>query len=68
MNYKRIIKLKRKYLVILTIIITIFSLKLINFVNISIQERIEDIKKEIQACDSRKSRACTYYEIRNISK
>lgn len=68
MNYKRVTRLKRKYLVIFTIILTMFSLKLINFVNITIQERIEDVNKKIQACDSRKSRACTYYEIRNISK
>lgn len=68
MRLKKVKRLKRKYLIILTILIAMISLKLINFVNIGIQQRVNDIEKKIQACDTTKHRACTYYEIRNLNK
>lgn len=66
MNYKRVTRLKRKYIVILTILLTLFSIKLINFVTLTIQERIDIIQKKVAKCDQAKGYTCNYYEIRNL--
>ena len=54
------LKLKRKWVVVITIIITLFSVKMYN---ITIN-RINTIKKEANKCDQSKGYTCSYYEIR----
>lgn len=54
------LKLKRKYLVIVTIIITILSIKTIEIYI----DRISFINKKIEQCDSSKNYTCSTYESR----
>lgn len=54
------LKLKRKWVIIITIIITLFSIKMYN---ITIN-RINAIKKEASKCDQSKGYTCSYYETR----
>ena len=54
------LKLKRKWLVVITIITTLLSIKMYN---ITIN-RVNTIKKEASKCDQSKGYTCSYYEIR----
>lgn len=56
----RRLKLKRKWVVVITIITTLLSIKMYN---ITIN-RINTIKKEANKCDQAKGYTCSYYEIR----
>lgn len=54
------LKLKRKYLVIVTIIVTILSVKTIDlYIN-----RVNFIKQKIEQCDTSKKSTCSIYESR----
>ena len=57
---ERVKRLKRKYLVILSVIITILAGLFIQLCII----RLNDIKKDVQECDAAMNHTCTYYEIR----
>lgn len=54
------LKLKRKWIIVITIITTLFSIKMYN---ITIN-RINAIKKEANKCDRSKGYTCSYYEAR----
>ena len=56
-------RLKRKYLIIFTILITILSLQLAKIINI----RITQIKKEIEQCDHLQKSQCSIYELRQYT-
>ena len=52
-------KLKRKWLVILTIILTVISLEFVDL----IKYRINYIKKEVEQCDNLHQNTCSTYQI-----
>lgn len=54
------LRLKRKYLVLFTIILTIITGLTIQLVVV----RITQIKKEIETCDSENNKVCNLYELR----
>lgn len=60
MKIKRL-KLKRKWLIVITIVMTLCSLKLMNLFN----NQIQDIKKIAEQCDISKGYTCSSYELRN---
>lgn len=54
------LKLKRKWVVVITIITTLLSIKMYNMTI----DRINTIKKEADKCDRSKGYTCSYYETR----
>ena len=60
MKIKRL-KLKRKWLVVITVIITLCSLELMNLFN----NRIQDIKKVAEQCDTQEGYICSSYELQH---
>ena len=61
---KKRIKLKRKYVVILTILITLITYKSVELIN----NRIEYINKKAAECDTIQQHTCSYYEFKNFNK
>lgn len=57
---EKVKRLKRKYLVILSVIVTVLTGLFIQLCII----RLNDIKKDVQECDTAMNHPCTYYEIR----
>lgn len=60
MKTKRL-RLKRKWLIVVTVVMTICSLEIINLFN----NRIQDIKKVAEQCDTRKGYICSSYELQH---
>lgn len=57
------LKLKRKWVVIITIILTLLSIEVIK----TVATRIEQIKKIAEQCDISKGSTCSSYELRQYS-
>lgn len=57
-------RLKRKWLVIFTIIITLLSSNIIKAIAKTIENNENEYKKIANKCDQSKGYACSYYEIR----
>lgn len=55
------LKLKRKYLVIVTIVVTILSMQMINIVD----KKIDWINKKAEQCDLATGYTCSAYELRH---
>ncbi len=60
MKTKRL-RLKRKWLIVVTVVMTLCSLEIMNLFN----NRIQDIKKVAEQCDSQKGYICSGYELQH---
>lgn len=61
------LRLKRKYLIMITILMTLLSIKGLNLFAEVVTSRVNDIKKVVQECDTAKRSSCDYYQVRNYS-
>jgi len=61
------LRLKRKYLIMITVLMTLLSIKGLNLFAEVVTSRVNEIKKVAQACDLDNHKTCSYYELRNYS-